>query len=159
MKSYLTSIVAVCMIAVPAAALVPHPAMKRMVKLMGGLLLLLVVLRPLLRFDMQELGQKLKSIRADYQLDTDFLQSEMERQLGDYIKTATEAYVVREAEKLGALVQAEVLLSQGSNPQPVAVRLIGSLTPQQLETLTEQIAADLGVEKEEVVWSPYGADN
>lgn len=81
MKQYLISIVAVCLIAVPAAALVGHTAMKRVVRLMGGLLLLLVVLRPLLHFDMAELVENLKSLDAEYRLDTEFLEDETQRQM------------------------------------------------------------------------------
>ena len=54
-RNYLVSVVAVCMITVPAMVFVRKESLQKTVKLIGGVLILLVAIRPLLHIDMNDI--------------------------------------------------------------------------------------------------------
>lgn len=157
MRDYLSAIVAACLLLVPATALVRRESLRKLLRMLGGALLLLVILRPLVGLDMQALAAQLRQLEGDYALDVDGLTQNIQNQMASYIKEATEAYIEEKAEALGALLQAEVKLSAGEYPTPVSVRLIGTATPEQVAQLGELLAQELGLPSEKQEWRLYDA--
>lgn len=154
-RAYLISVIAVCMISVPAVILVKKPAMNRVVRLVGGVLILLVAIRPLLHLDMKDVSNQLEVFLEQYQLDTSFL-TEKSQEMADYIRAATEDYIEEQASAVGAILQAEVRLSGGDLPVPVHVKLTGTANSAQIERLCEILTEDLDIPPEQQEWSLYG---
>lgn len=152
-RNYLISVVAVCMISVPPVVMVKNPTMNRIVRLAGGVLILLVALRPLLGLDMKDVSGKLEGILEEYQLDTSFLR---QNQMGDYVKNAAEDYIEGQAREMGGEIQAEVQVSQDELPVPVHVKLIGTMRVEQMEKLGAMLSEDLNIPPEEQEWRLYG---
>lgn len=105
-RSYLTAIVAVSMIAVLASALAHGSRMERVVRFAAGLLALLVCVTPLLRLDARTLTDVLE--QAERALDYDASGTDRTRQdmLRDLIRENTERTIEKQAEALGMLVRA-----------------------------------------------------
>ncbi|MFQ6964425.1 MAG: hypothetical protein ACLRR6_10210 [Oscillospiraceae bacterium] len=129
-RSYLTAVVAVSMIAVLASALAHGSRMERVVRFAAGLLALLVCVTPLLRLDARTLTDVLE--QAERALDYDASKTDRTRQdmLRDLIRENTERTIEKQAEALGMLVRADVTLTEEEYPQPWSATLTGTLDPE-----------------------------
>ena len=150
-RSYLTAVVAVSMIAVLASALAHGSRMERVVRFAAGLLALLVCVTPLLRLDARTLTDVLE--QAERALDYDASGTDRTRQdmLRDLIRENTE-----QAEALGMLVRADVTLTEEEYPQPWSATLTGTLDPEQVRALSEFLSQSLGIPTERQTWKTYG---
>ena len=142
-RSYLTAVVAVSMIAVLASALAHGSRMERVVRFAAGLLALLVCVTPLLRLDARTLTDVLE--QAERALDYDASGTDRTRQdmLRDLIRENTERTIEKQAEALGMLVRADVTLT-------------GTLDPEQVRALSEFLSQSLGIPAERQTWKTYG---
>lgn len=142
-RSYLTAVVAVSMIAVLASALAHGSRMERVVRFAAGLLALLVCVTPLLRLDARMLTDVLE--QAERALDYDASGTDRTRQdmLRDLIRENTERTIEKQAEALGMLVRADVTLT-------------GTLDPEQVRALSEFLSQSLGIPTERQTWKTYG---
>ena len=125
-KSYLVAIVAACMLTVVASVLVQKSPLRKIVRLIGGLLILLVAVTPLLRLDMSRIVDYLQG--SEYSFDTFAVEQTWQSQLSEHIKQTTETYIENEAGRLGATVQATVTLTEEEYPVPCHAVLIGTDT-------------------------------
>ena len=155
-KTYLISVVAVCMITVIADVLIQKSGLKRIVRLLGGLLVLMVAIRPLLSLDMSRISTYLLEVNSNYRFDTANIKSTQQELLRQQVRQSAEKYIEDEAKSLGATLQAEVTLSDGEYPVPVSVILIGTLSPEQAQTVGAYIAAALDIPAERQEWRLYG---
>lgn len=155
-RSYLTAVVAVSMIAVLASALSHGSRMERVVRFAAGLLALLVCVTPLLRLDARTLTDVLE--QAERALDYDASGTDRTRQdmLRDLIRENTERTIEKQAEALGMLVRADVTLTEEEYPQPWSATLTGTLDPEQVRALSEFLSQSLGIPTERQTWKTYG---
>ena len=155
-RSYLTAVVAVSMIAVLASALSHGSRMERVVRFAAGLLALLVCVTPLLRLDARTLTDVLE--QAERALDYDASGTDRTRQdmLRDLVRENTERTIEKQAEALGMLVRADVTLTEEEYPQPWSATLTGTLDPEQVRALSEFLSQSLGIPTERQTWKTYG---
>ena len=155
-QSYLVSIVAVCMITVLATVLVRNNHLQRIVRFIGGILILLVVASPLLKLNLEELAGELQQAEGGFSYDTDSIASRSHEMLTALIKQNTESYIEDKAASFGATVQAEVTVSDDEYPVPAFVTIIGTLTPEQTTELRNYLRDALGISEERQEWKLYG---
>ena len=155
-RTYLTAVVAVSMIAVLASALAHGSRMERVVRFSAGLLALLVCVTPLLRLDAQTLTDALE--QAERALDYDASKTERTRQdmLRTLMQENTERAIEKQAEALGILVRADVTLTEDEYPQPWSVTLTGTPDQEQVRALSEFLSQSLGIPTERQTWKTYG---
>ena len=153
-KGYLVAIVAACMLTVVASVLVQKSPLRKIVRLIGGILVLLVAVTPLLRLDMSRIVEYLQG--SEYSFDTSAVEQTWHSQLSEHIKQTTETYIENEANRLGAAVQAKVTLTEEEYPVPCHAVLIGTVDADQMEALSEYMAASLGIPRTEQEWRLYG---
>ena len=155
-RNYLLAVVAVCMISVVADVLISNGSLKKIVRLIGGVLVLLVAIRPLLSLDMQRISEYLEEVNAAYHFDTEQIKSTQQELMMRQVKQSAEKYIEDEARSLGATLQAEVTVSDGEYPIPFSVILIGTLTPEQTQTVSAYIVTALNIPPERQEWRLYG---
>lgn len=153
-RSYLLSVVAVCMLAVLANVLVKQSSIQKVVRLITGLLIVLVVLAPLLSVDIEALGEQLLAL-TEGSYDSAEVENNYQNRLRQNIKETTEQYIENKATELGAYIQAEVTLSDEEYPIPSHVRIIGSLNYEQIQALTGYLTNSLGIAPEQQEWKTY----
>ena len=153
-KGYLVAIVAACMLTVVASVLVQKSPLRKIVRLIGGILILLVAVTPLLRLDMSQIAEFLQD--SEYSFDTSAVEQTWQSQLSEHIKQATETYIENEADRLGATVQTKVTLTEEEYPVPCHAVLIGTVDADQLEALSEYMETSLGIARTEQEWKLYG---
>lgn len=155
-RNYLLSVVAVCMITVIAGVLIQKSSLQKIVRLLGGILVLLVAVRPLLSLDMGKISAYLQELNAGYHFDVDGIKLTQNELLRQQVKQSAEKYIENEAKQIGGMLQAEVVLSDDEYPIPTSVTLIGTLTPEQVQTLSAYIETALNIPVNRQEWRLYG---
>lgn len=155
-RGYLISVIAVCMITVIADVLIQKSSLRRIVRLIGGILVLLVAIRPLLSLDMGQISSYLEQISSSYDFDTEKIKGDQDELLRAHIKRTAETYIEDKASELGGIVQAEIVLSDGEYPIPQKVTLTGTLSPEQVQTLSAYIETALDIPTARQEWRLYG---
>lgn len=149
MEQWLLGVACASFLLVVSGALVQGSSGKRVCKLAGSLLLLLVTMGPILRLDQQDWEELL-------QLDTQVME-EAEQALSEQnnlmyesiIEEETEAYILDKAEALGVQCQVEVVVQwEDEIPQPWSVRVKGTWTQAQRDRLSNMLVEELGIPQE-----------
>ena len=146
-RSWLLSVIAVSLLCAVADALMPSGAVKRVGRLVCGLVLIGAILSPLTALDLDGnqrwLEGYLDSLRSR--------KSELEETVNGQIKVIIEqnlsAYIVDKAAELGLTCRARVEcgLSEDGLYLPVRTEVIGSMTADVQSKLVRIIESDLGI--------------
>ena len=155
-RGYFLAIVAACMLAVLACALLKNSKMQRITKFIAGILILLTVATPLLRIDTAALAEKISELGRGSRFDTQEISKDYQTMLRALVKKNTQTYIEDKAQELGGIIQAEVTLGSGEYPAPEHVVLTGTMTPEQAKRLESYIADSLGIPPEQQEWKLYG---
>lgn len=122
---------------------------KRQMKVYCGVFLVIMFLRPFLKYEYHELPSL-----SDWYDDTSseygnyiFFDS-----LSGIIKEQTEAYILSKAREVGAEIKTEIQLDSSSPPKPCAVQISGFFDAVQETELSRILVQDLGIQKENQLW-------
>lgn len=153
LRQYVISVVAGAIVCGIAMGLLPKGTGRTALKMLCGLILSLCVLRPVVKGDFLD-RIRFDDLLFDEARRTAALGEEYSaRAMRDIIKSETEAYILDKAQSLGARIMAEVSLSADVPPVPAGVRITGNLSPYARYQLTEYICRELGISKENQVWT------
>ena len=155
-RGYFLAIVAACMLAVLACALLKNSKMQRITKFIAGILILLTVATPLLRIDTAALAERISELGRGSRFDTQEISKDYQTMLRALVKKNTQTYIEDKAQELGGIIQAEVTVGSGEYPAPEHVVLTGTMTPEQEQALESYIADSLGIPPEQQEWKLYG---
>ena len=123
------------------------------IKLLSGLLMLMVVIRPWTSVSLDGFfnwAEDISAEGADVVASGEMLAEEAYK---DSIIQQTEAYILEEARALGCELTVEVVLSDGEIPVPSQVRLTGSVSPYAKGKLSTMLTDTLGIRREEQIWT------
>ena len=146
LRQWLVGVTCAAMIIALADSLTPSGTVRKVGKLVGGLVLLLAVLQPVLTFDYSAMA----IAATDYQAAFGSYDLELEETDLDLMKTIiaerTGAYILDKAAQQGIACQVTVQAAgEGEWPVPETVTVQGTLTGEQREALERQIEADFAI--------------
>ena len=125
----------------------------QLVKLLSGIFLSIIALRPLAQFDLGSLAD----LRFDYSMDAESAATEGENiaadALAELIKSNTEAYILDKAQSFGVSLSVDVTVSDDQIPVPQTVRLTGNASPYVKAQLSALLTDQLGIAKEDLIWT------
>ena len=152
MKGYLLSIVAAAFLMSLLNALGGNGTGQGTRKIVGGLLLMLAVFRPIGKFDVTVPELAEFHFDAEAAVSAGLEQAdELRRQR---ITESYDAYILSKAAELGLAAEADVTVREDDYPESVTIR--AATSPGERQELTGIIVRELGIEKEAVVWiDPY----
>lgn len=159
LKNYLLSVVAVCLIAAIASVMVKNPLISKVLRLVSGILVLLVVVSPLLEVDLEQIASQMKDTLSSDTEMLDDVQERSKQQLAKQIQSATETHIEQMAARFGMLIQAKVTVNDDKVPTPIEVEIIGALEAKEMATLSDYIAQNIGISKENQKWRGYEANS
>ena len=137
-----------CAVLVSAAGqLCPEGALRGIARFTGGLLLLLVMLRPAARYEPDAAAWSAGGYREAVARLEQELTAERENALRRGIAEEWQAYIEDKAGSLGAAVRVEAELDAGDSV-PERVTLRGAYS----EELSRFLASELGIAKEKQIW-------
>ena len=149
LRSWLLSVTACAVLVSIVQQLTDGGTMKKIVRFVGGMVLMLAMLRPLLSltFDLPELdgGHYREAVEALKET----LNAEQDSALSDSIAAQTQAYIEDKASSLGLSVRAEVQTAlRDGVPFPDSVTLYGENSA----ALSAYIVQELGIAEENQLW-------
>ena len=150
LREWLTSLVAVSMLLSVAQTLVPEGSIRKITSFTGGLILLVVLLRPLLGADLSRLDLHLEDYERAIGQRQEELASAGEAELAGIIEERTAAYISDKADTLGLAVkvQVETKLAGDGVPVPWRAEIWGPRSP----ALATYMEEELGIPGERQVW-------
>ena len=153
-QNWIRSLAAASVISALARQLTPPGPVRKVTGFACGVMLLSMLLSPVLRADPGVLA----AASADYRSTAAKLTEDMEAQekqlLRVYIQQQTAAYIVDEAQRMGAEdLKAEVLAKwREESWVPYEVSLSGTVSPEIRKRLSEYLRAELGIPAERQRW-------
>ena len=149
LRSWLLSVTACAVLVSIVQQLTDGGAMKKIMRFVGGMVLMLAMLRPLLSltFDLPELDGG--HYREAVEVLKETLNAEQDSALGDSIAAQTQAYIEDKAASLGLNVRAEVRTAiYDGVPLPDSATLYGEKNA----ALGAYIVQELGIAEENQLW-------
>ena len=148
MKAYAMTVICAAFILSILSALAPEGPGKETRRLAGTIFLVLTVLAPLGRSRLPALD--LTDLTREGEKAAQAGKAQYEAAFSAGITERLEAYILTKAAALGLEPQVHVELEPEGVPK--WVELIADAEPQIREVLTEQLALELGLKREDVIW-------
>ena len=139
-----------------ADALCPEGSVRAVLRLTGGLVLLLAMVQPVLKLDGDALTGALTRYRLDLEDQRQTLEEENSQVMQAIIEEQAGAYIQDKAQELGIDCQVEVTAQGEDYPIPQTVTIRGSLTGEQREALTRAIETDLAIPAQRQIYESGG---
>lgn len=149
-RGWVTAIVVTTMLLSVMQMLIPDGNLRKISSFTGGMILLIVLTRPLLKLHAEQLDLQLDTYMNSIESCRAELAEEEQDQMEKLIAQTTAAYISDKAETLGVSVSVEVETERGEQgiPIPSAVTVWG---PYSIE-LASYIEKELGIPAERQVW-------
>lgn len=149
LKSWIITVTAAATITAIAAAIIPGGAVKKASGLALGLVLMLAVLSPIKRLDVEYVGRLTEDFMSELGQEAEF--SEENEQMEEIIASEIEAYILDKAHQMGTWADVEQIGFEyrRSIPVPVDIHLRG----EPLEELADVIEQELGIGKDSQIWN------
>ena len=149
LRTWLFGIVATAMALSILYALVPKGTFLTVAKCTGGLIMLLVVIRPLLALDLEGLHVDYREWERTVQQQTDDYTAANQEEMTAIIQQETAAYIAEKAAELGLTCHPEVTCQlRDGVPFPAAV----TMDIPRDAALARLIAEDLGIDEDHQSW-------
>ena len=152
--AYFTAVVATAILGVIVGSMITDPRLGSLIRTITGILILLVLLRPLLGTDLRELTDTVQQALSREFMTEDY-ETLYHRKLREQITTTTESYILKEASSIGAKIQVKVTLTADPYPTPYGVEITGKLTPHQQDLMEEYLTLQLGIDPRNQRWNLY----
>lgn len=155
-KDWISSVTAASILVSAALALTPNGSVKKVVRLVGGLILLIVLSAPLKELDFKDIAFYNMQYRADYEKYEEKLIKENSVMIKSIIEDKTETYILQKAGELGLDCEAKVFAESRDEGYPfpgkVVITASGKIDPSTQKKLSYIIESELGVTIEKQEW-------
>lgn len=146
LREWLLGITCAAMLLALAEQLVPEGGIKRVLRLAGGLLLILMAVNPIVKLDTRELESIVREFDVQVRVADEELEAANDFLYESIIEERTAAYILDKAEKLGITCRVSVFVAwDGEIPKPHAARIYGTWTETQREALSRIMETELGI--------------
>ena len=150
LRTWLFGLTAVSALLALAESMVAQDSIRRVLRLAGGVLMIVVLLQPVARIDLSDVNLSLDAYRQEV---ADLEQSyarQQETQLAAGIEEELASYIEDKARQLGLDCQVSVTTAVGEDgiPLPRSITVTGAYS----EALCQIIETDLGIPQENQNW-------
>lgn len=123
------------------------------IKMLCGLFLTFCVISPIVNLERIDFSMFTDSLSENAALAASSGETMAADAIGDIIKTRTQAYILDKAASMDLDIAVEVILDSANPPQPCAVVIQGAVSPYAKEVMSQYIADNLAIAKEDQQWS------
>lgn len=153
LRGWLMSVIAASLVLSLLNSLLPEGTVRTVARMTGGLILLLVLLRPLTNLDLSELNLSYGDCTQRINEQISGYQQENEVQMRTLIEEKTGAYIQDKAKQLGlACFLAVTAEEKDGIVTPVSV----TLDIARNQALSDYMTSELGISSENQHWLPEG---
>lgn len=121
-------------------------------KMLAGIFLAIVVIRPLADIRFDNLDDYLQDLSLDGSAAAAAGKTMADQEVAGIIKAQVEAYILDKAASMGVELSVEVVVEESDPPVLTAVRLCGKVSPSAKQQLARIIEKDLGIARENQIW-------
>lgn len=150
-SSYILSVTAASILCFIVAVLAGNGIAGKLIKLMTGVVMAVVVIRPVTETTTINLNSYLKQLNLDARAviaeGTDYAR----RETGTRIKQELESYILDEAAALSMDITVELTLND--QMLPVSVVITGDASPYARQAIEDVITDELGIPTEALIWT------
>ncbi len=151
--SYILSVTgAAILIGILSSFLNPKSAAGGFFKILGGIVLLIVMIQPVVGFRFDSLTDYAEQTFLEGKAAAQDGKNQTRDTMADIISGKCEAYILDKAGLYQADIQAEVILSEEEVPVPEQAVIRGSFSSEAKSKLEEIIETQLGIPKEQQTW-------
>lgn len=151
---YILSVSATALICAVTEALTRKgSAGEEVIRLLTGLIMLLVAIRPLLSINLSQVAYDTRDFFAQGEQIAQEAEENALARKREIISAGIEAYILDKAENLDAKLCLEVGFEEETDV-PVSVTLTGQVSPYDKIRLQHAIEEELGISREEQIWNP-----
>lgn len=150
LRQYAISVVSVAILCSVLTRIAPQNSEKNLMRLISGLILTIVVIRPISRIQLPSMQELSIPKDAAANIAVEEGKELAEESMNDIIKRTCEAYILNKATAIGADVHVSV--SVNAQHIPFAARITGDVTPDIRKQLAQTLETDLGITKENQSW-------
>ena len=150
LRQYAISVVSVAILCSVLTRIAPQNSEKNLMRLISGLILTIVVIRPVSRIQLPSMQEISIPKDAAANIAVEEGKELAEESMNDIIKRTCEAYILNKATAIGADVHVSV--SVNAQHIPFAARITGDVTPEIRKQLVQTLETDLGITKENQSW-------
>ena len=125
---------------------------QKQLRLVCGIFFAAVLLRPLIHLDFPVFSSWHQSFSAQAEEAAAQGENIRIRSIAGIIRQETEAYILKEAEAMGARVEVEIELTMDDPPAPAAATLRGVFDGSQEARLSTLLEEKIGIPKERQTW-------
>lgn len=150
LRAYILGIAAASMLCGVLIRLTRNSGSAEIIRMLCGIFLTIVLIQPLTgkkdrlwEATLPDIGEQAEEIIAEGRAAAEDSRKE-------FIKERLEAYILSRAGTIGADIQAEITL--GKDCLPTHIRLTGTISPIYRSKLTQIIASELGIPREQQEW-------
>jgi len=155
-REWIIGLTAVSIVVSAALAITPSGSVKKTVRLIGGLILFIILIRPLKELDAGDIAFYNMQYRADYEKYEEKLITRNSSMIKTIIEDKLRTYILQKAADLGVECDAEVITRTREDGYPYPVRIIFYIPaepdPALRERLSYIVASELGVDEENQEW-------
>lgn len=149
LKEWLFGLLSAAMLLAMLNTLLPKRVFQAIGKVTGGLILMLVLLRPILGLRWNDLSGKYRDYEQQIEQQTEAYTRENQREMENIIEQRLNAYIWETAAQMGLDCKAEVETQlRDGVPYPVSVTLYREYH----EELSNRISQELGIAPEQQRW-------
>ena len=124
-----------------------------LLRMVSGLFLCIIAVSPMAELDLSYLTDFVETFEESAQTAAAVGTSMADDALRQIIKTETEAYILDKAAQFDLQLDVQVALTDDVMPVPESVQLTGSVSPYVKSRLQILISNDLGIPKEQQLWT------
>ncbi|MGI6497500.1 MAG: stage III sporulation protein AF [Oscillospiraceae bacterium] len=153
-RDWLVGIIAAAMLAALTGCITPKGTIGKIGRMVGGLVLMLCLLRPVAGIDLTSFSQTLTAYRAESGGYSAELEETNEQLRKTIIEEKSAAYSEEQANAMGITCRVNVLCQTGKDgtPYPYEALVIGHLSAGEREKMQRMLESDLAIAPEKVYW-------
>lgn len=133
-------------------------ASSSLIRIISGIFMAITLISPLINIRLSDYADYFSAFSSDANAAVTFGESAATDALRSIIKARTEAYILDKADSMNVALDVEVKLNNEDPPVPCEVVITGAISPYSKEVLSQYIANDLGISKEDQLWTSVTRD-
>lgn len=123
------------------------------IRLLTGLIMALILIRPVFQIELSGLERYWRSFGDDANSLVEQGREQSRNALAEQVTESVEEQIRGQARSLGLEIQVAVSVEDADLPVPAHVSITGSASPYERQSLTSWITENLGLGEEDVLWN------
>lgn len=153
LRDYLLSIVAVSLLVSVTTAVIRQDTVKRIVNMVGGLLIVITTISPLMKINGESVTKAIWKMQLDAEAVSNGVEFGSKALMQQVISDKCTTYILDKAETLGLDLRVEIDLEEDDQiPYPAGVTVYGRWSPTEQRILSDYIYEQLGIPPQRQEW-------